>query len=128
VTDRLAVGELRAFLDSLPARRPAAGPRCPAPTCRLSRGHFPLGAEFRSAMVADLARRQAAGEIAADLDPAFVLLALFGAAMAPAVLPQFAEDFTGLPPGSPEFAEAFREQLSRIVAHLAAPLSASDQD
>jgi AcrR family transcriptional regulator len=80
------------------------------------------GAEYRAAMVADLARRQAAGEIAADLDPAFVLLALFGAAMAPAVLPQFAEDFTGLPAGSPEFADAYREQLRRLVARLATPL------
>jgi TetR/AcrR family transcriptional regulator len=74
--------------------------------------------EYRSAMVADLARRQAAGEIAADLDPAFVMLALFGAALAPAVLPQLAEDFTGLSPDSPEFADAYREQLSRMVARL----------
>ena len=62
---------------------------------------------------------QAAGEIDADLDPAYVLLALFGAAMAPAALPQFAENFTGLPPDSPEFVAAYQEQLTRMIARLA---------
>jgi AcrR family transcriptional regulator len=74
---------------------------------------------FHQALVADLRRRQAAGEIAADLDPAYLLLALFGAVMAPTVLPQFAENFTGQSPDSPEFVAAYREQLSRIVARLA---------
>src|SRR4051794_31942021 len=38
-------------------------------------------AEYRRAMVDDLRRRQADGEIAADLDPACLQLALFGAAL-----------------------------------------------
>ena len=76
--------------------------------------------ELNAALVADLRRRQEAGEIAADLDPAYVLLALFGAAMAPTVLPQFAEDFTGRAADSPEFVAAYRDQLSRILARLAA--------
>lgn len=75
--------------------------------------------DYRRSMVDDLRRRQEAGEIAPDLDPAFVQLALFGAALAPTLLGQFAEDFTGLPAGSPEFAERYREQLARIVNHLA---------
>jgi TetR/AcrR family transcriptional regulator len=74
---------------------------------------------FHEQMVADLTRRQAAGEIAADLDPAHVMLALMGAAMAPALLPEFARDFTGLDPASPEFVAAYREQLKRLVDQLA---------
>jgi AcrR family transcriptional regulator len=80
------------------------------------------GSEYRRAMVEDLRRRQADGEIAADLDPGFLQLALFGAAIAPTLLSGFAEDFTGLPVESPEFVERYREQLRRIVAHLAQPL------
>jgi AcrR family transcriptional regulator len=79
----------------------------------------PRSKPFHEGLVADLRRRQEAGEIAADLDPAYVALALFGAAMAPAVLPQFAENFTGLRPDSPEFVAAYQEQLTRLVARLA---------
>jgi TetR/AcrR family transcriptional regulator len=75
--------------------------------------------DFHEAMVADLRRRQAAGEIDTDLDPAHLILALMGAAMAPALLPDFARDFTGLDPSSPDFIAAYREQLKRMVAHLA---------
>jgi TetR/AcrR family transcriptional regulator len=60
--------------------------------------------EYRCVMVDDLRRRQEAGETAADLDPAHLQLALFGAALAPMVPAEFAEDFTGLSPDSPEFA------------------------
>jgi len=80
------------------------------------------GSEYRRAMVEDLRRRQAGGEIAADLDPGFLQLALFGAAIAPTLLSGFAEDFTGLPVDSPEFVERYREQLRRIVEHLARPV------
>jgi hypothetical protein len=75
-------------------------------------------ADYRRAMVDDLRRRQADGEIAADLDPACLQLALFGAALAPVLLTQFAEDFTGLLAGSAEFQERYLEQLRRIVARL----------
>jgi len=74
---------------------------------------------FHEAMVADLRRRQENGEIAADLDPAYLMLLLFGATLAPVVLPQFAANFTGLAADSPEFQAAFREQLKRLMAHLA---------
>jgi AcrR family transcriptional regulator len=75
-------------------------------------------AEYRRAMVDDLRRRQETGEIAADLDPGYLQLALFGAALAPMVLAQFAEDFTGLSPESAEFRENYLEQLRRMIAHL----------
>ncbi|WP_433377635.1 TetR/AcrR family transcriptional regulator [Actinoplanes sp. CA-142083] len=77
--------------------------------------------EFRQAMVGDLRRRQREGEIDPGLDPGFLQLALFGAALAPMVLAQFAEDFTGLSPESPEFREAYIEQLRRLLAHLGKP-------
>lgn len=77
---------------------------------------------YRASMVDDLRRRQAAGEIAPDLDPAYLQLLLFGAALAPTLLASFAEDFTGLPADSPEFLAGYRDQLKRVLAHLAKPL------
>jgi len=74
--------------------------------------------DYRQAMVGDLRRRQEAGEIDRDLDPGFLQLALFGVALAPVLLAEFAEDFTGLSPESPEFRDAYVEQLKRLIAHL----------
>jgi TetR/AcrR family transcriptional regulator len=74
--------------------------------------------EFRQAMVDDLRQRQAAGEIAPDLDPPFLMLLLFGATLAPTLLAHFAADFTGLAPDSPEFRERYAEQLRKVVARL----------
>src|SRR5689334_1995117 len=60
----------------------------------------PDGADdFLPALVDDIRRRQAAGELAADLDPAYVLLLLFAAAAAPVLLPHVAQGMTGLPAG-----------------------------
>jgi hypothetical protein len=73
-------------------------------------------------MVDELRRRQAAGELAGDLDPAYVMLVLFGAALAPTVVPQVARQFTGLAPESPEFQAAYADQLKLIIARLAQPL------
>ena len=70
-------------------------------------------------MVEELRRRQRAGELAVDLDPAYVLLMLFAAALAPTVIPQVAQRFTGLAADSPEFQTAHAEQLRRIVERLA---------
>jgi AcrR family transcriptional regulator len=72
------------------------------------------------AEIADVRRRQEWGEIAADLDPAFLLLALQGAASAGVTFPADVRTLTGLDPESPEFADRYAEQLRRIVAHLAA--------
>jgi TetR/AcrR family transcriptional regulator len=77
------------------------------------------GQEYRKAMVDDLRRRQDAGEIAADLDPGHLQLALFGAALAPTLLAHFAEDFTGKPADSPEFFAEYRKQLGRLIGRLA---------
>ena len=68
--------------------------------------------------VALLRRHQEVGELPADLDPAFVLLALQGAASAGLVFPGDARRITGLDPGSEAFAERYAEQLARLLAHL----------
>jgi TetR/AcrR family transcriptional regulator len=70
-------------------------------------------------MVEELLRRQRAGELADDLDPAYVLLVLFAAALAPTVIPQIARRLTGLPADSHRFQEAYAEQLRRVVERLA---------
>jgi len=73
---------------------------------------------YFTAMVEDLRRRQDAGELAADLDPAYVLLTLFAAGMAPTILPQVVRRMTGLAADSDEFLDTFQEQLRRILEHL----------
>jgi AcrR family transcriptional regulator len=73
---------------------------------------------FFAAMVDDLRRRQAAGELTADLDPAYVMVLLFAAAAAPVLMPQVARGLTGLAPESPEFVEGYRTQLRRVVELL----------
>jgi AcrR family transcriptional regulator len=70
--------------------------------------------------ITDVRRRQESGEIAADLDPAFLLLALQGATSAGVTFPADVRTLTGLDPASPEFADRYAEQLRRVVAHLAA--------
>jgi TetR/AcrR family transcriptional regulator len=67
----------------------------------------------------DLKRRQAAGEIPADLDPEVLQLALMGMILAPLSLPQVARGLTGLEPTDPKFTKRYAEQLARIVRHLA---------
>jgi TetR/AcrR family transcriptional regulator len=68
--------------------------------------------------VADLGRRQRDGEIADDLDPAFLLLALQGAVSAGITFPDDVRRLTGLDPTTGEFADRYAEQLRRIVRHL----------
>jgi TetR/AcrR family transcriptional regulator len=70
-------------------------------------------------IVEDVGRRQRNGELAEDLDPAYVLLVLFGAAFAPTAIPQIVRRITGKQADSPEFLSAYAEQLRRIVEHLA---------
>lgn len=78
----------------------------------------PGGGGLGDAEVEQLRARQAAGELAPDLDPAFVLLALQGAASAGLVFPGDVRRVTGLDPASAEFAERYAEQLARLIAHL----------
>jgi AcrR family transcriptional regulator len=66
-----------------------------------------------------LRRRQAAGEIGDDLDPAFVLLFLQAMVVARVVYPAEAKRLTGLDPTSDEFHQRLREQLARMVERLA---------
>jgi TetR/AcrR family transcriptional regulator len=70
-------------------------------------------------MVEDVRRRQHGGELADDLDPAYVLLMLFAAAFAPTAIPQIARRLTGLSVDSVGFQEAYAEQLRRVVERLA---------
>jgi TetR/AcrR family transcriptional regulator len=65
--------------------------------------------------------RQAAGEIAAVIDPAYLLVALMGAVATPVTMPQTIERLCGVPADSAEFRSRFAEQLRLIVRHLAAP-------
>jgi TetR/AcrR family transcriptional regulator len=69
-------------------------------------------------MVEDMRRRWRAGELADDLDPAYVLLMLFAAAFAPTVIPQIARRLTGLSVDSATFQEAYADQLRRVVERL----------
>ncbi|MGI5127594.1 TetR/AcrR family transcriptional regulator [Pseudonocardia sp. CA-107938] len=73
---------------------------------------------YLGAMVDDLRARQERGELAADLDPAYVQLMLFAATVAPYVLSRTARGMTGLDPASPEFVERYAETLGRVVARL----------
>ena len=70
--------------------------------------------------LSDLERRQAAGELAADLDPAVVMLAMMAMVAAPVTMPLAVRRVFGLDPDAPEFRERYTEQLRRIVRHLAA--------
>jgi AcrR family transcriptional regulator len=68
--------------------------------------------------VAELRRRQSAGEVVTDLEPAHLLLALFAAASAPIVLPHIARRIVGADPGSEEFLATYTDQIARLVRHL----------
>jgi len=72
-------------------------------------------------LAAGLRRRQGEGEIAAELDPGAVLVALLGMVAAPIAMPQRVRDITGLDPSCAEFAEFYTDQLRRIVRRLAPP-------
>jgi AcrR family transcriptional regulator len=78
----------------------------------------PTDEEFLRAQVDQMRARQAAGELPADLDPGFLLLALMAAAAAPLTLRQTAGQITGEDPATPEFAQKYAEQLALLVRHL----------
>jgi AcrR family transcriptional regulator len=73
---------------------------------------------FMQAQVANLRRRQEAGEIPGDLDPAYLMLALFAAASAGVTLPRVARMICDEDPESPAFTERYAEQLARLVRHV----------
>ena len=74
---------------------------------------------YFEAMVADVRRRQAEGEIASDLDPRYGLRVMFTAALAPTVIPHIVRRITGEAADSPEFLDTYADQLRRITEHLA---------
>ena len=69
-------------------------------------------------VVADLRRRQAAGDLDPDLDPACVAVVLFAATVAPTVLPQIVASIYQADPTTEEFTAAFAEPLSDVIRHL----------
>jgi AcrR family transcriptional regulator len=71
-----------------------------------------------SADLTSMRNRRSRGELADDLDPAAVLLAVMGMVAAPAALPDMVRKIFGLDPSSPEFAARYGEQLRRIIRHL----------
>jgi len=68
--------------------------------------------------LADLRRRQAAGEVTDELDPAFMLLLLQAAAAAGLVFPGDARRLTGEDPASEAFAAWHAGQLRKLVRLL----------
>ena len=68
---------------------------------------------------AQMRRRRERGEIAADLDPAAVQLALMGMTLAPVVLRRTARRLFGVDIDDPDFETRYGDTLSRILARLA---------
>lgn len=69
---------------------------------------------------AEMARRQDQGEIANDLDPRLVQLALMGASLAPVAIPQVLRRLTGERADDPEFIERYVAVIQRLTELLAA--------
>lgn len=68
----------------------------------------------------DFRRRQADGELSAELDPAAVSMAVFAMAAAPVTFPQLASAL-GIDPTDPAFIESYASQVAAMVAHLGQP-------
>ncbi|MEY9933887.1 TetR/AcrR family transcriptional regulator [Catenulispora sp. GP43] len=68
------------------------------------------------AAVDGIRRRQADGEIAEDLDPAFALLLCYALTFAPIALPHFVRDITGLDPLSPEYRDRCAAEIVKLLA------------
>ena len=78
----------------------------------------PLGSASED--LSDLQRRQAQGELAGDLDPAFVHLTFMGAITLAVAMPRLTRRITGLDPTDPEFERRYAETLRRIARRLRA--------
>ncbi len=68
--------------------------------------------------LSSLRRRQDSGELAADLDPATIRLALLGMIAAPIVFAPAARKIFGIDVRDPEFEARYSEGLRRLVAQL----------
>lgn len=69
--------------------------------------------------LAQMRERQERGEIAADLDPAAVQIAMMGMTFAPIVFRRTAKRLFGIDIDDPEFETRYGDTLSRILARLA---------
>lgn len=81
----------------------------------------PAGAQRRAGdqeALSDLRRRQEAGELVEDLDPACVLLAFMAAAAVPATMPHLVRSVADADPQSAEFAAYYADQLARMIRRL----------
>lgn len=65
--------------------------------------------------VANVRRRQKAGEIRSDLNPEFILLLAYALTFAPLALPRFVQGILGVDPLSLEYRHMARDQLTRIM-------------
>ncbi len=74
-----------------------------------------------AAEVVDIARRQHAGELPPELDPAYALLFLMALSIGPQALAAQVKQFTGLEPDSAEFLERYREQIRLLIRRLGPP-------
>lgn len=81
-------------------------------------GSPPADEDAGLADLSTMRARQAGGELAADLDPASVRLAIMGAVMVPVVLPQLVREIFGLDPGDPAFEARYAEQLRAVIRRL----------
>ncbi|MBA3524945.1 MAG: TetR family transcriptional regulator [Geodermatophilaceae bacterium] len=79
-------------------------------------GHEPDAPEL-----VDLRRRQDAGEIAADVDPAFLLMVMQAAVISATVFPGDVKRYLGLDPASPEYLAHAGAQLRLLVRRMIAP-------
>ena len=68
--------------------------------------------------LSDIRRRQAEGELAAELEVEAVMLVLNAMVAIPTVMPNVVRRIYRLDPDSPEFRERYAEQLRRIVRRL----------
>jgi TetR/AcrR family transcriptional regulator len=66
----------------------------------------------------ELRKRQEAGELPADLDPACLVVMLMAMTMAPTTLPHIVEGTCGVDPRSPEFLDRFAGQVAILARHL----------
>lgn len=66
----------------------------------------------------ELQKRQEAGELPADLDPACLVVMLMAMTMAPTTLPHIIEGTCGVDPRSSEFLDRFAGQVAILARHL----------
>jgi MFS family permease len=82
------------------------------------------------AQIDEIRRRQAAGVLPADIDPALLRLMAFALVSYPRLLPQITRMTTGMAPDDPRFAAAWEGLLRRVGTAVATmpPLQVSEPD